>query len=108
MLRRFVRNYVPEPAVLEPRLTTVFDFYCTAEYDGALLFTNKTWDVHQECMTHVRRGCLSDPANVPLYKVKKVLSNGLTIWQCVRGTSQLEGFHPYQVSPPCLNLESLA
>ena len=68
------------------------------EYEGIMLYTNDTWNCHNDCLKHVRKGCLSDPLNVPLYEESKVLGNGLTVWESVRGTSQLEGFHAHQVS----------
>ena len=85
MLRKFVRTFVPQPHVLQDRLQQVFDIYSTIEYDGVLLFTNKTWEVHQDCLKHVERGCLSDPENLPLYEAAKKLGNGLTVWKCVKG-----------------------
>ena len=96
-LKKFVRRFIPAPALLEERIQSVFDLYSTMEYEGVLLFTNKTWVTYRDCLEHVRKGCLFDKENCPLYKKGKVLKNGLIVWKSLRGTSQLEGFHAYQV-----------
>ena len=59
---------------------------------GEPLFTQKTYDVHQATLKHINAGLFFDPADVdcPLYAEKTKLKNGLSVWRCARGTSQLE------------------
>ena len=60
---------------------------------GEPLFTPKTFDVHKATIKHINAGLFFDPIadpDCPLYTEKTRLKNGLRVWRCARGTSQLE------------------
>lgn len=85
------RRLIPDPFTLENRLQMVVTL-CANVIDfrsGETLFSQKTWHEYENLLHHVRSGCLSDPPGYNLYKQNQ---NKLI---CVRGTSQLEGFHSH-------------
>jgi hypothetical protein len=58
-----------------------------------LLFSRVTWEFHANAMHHIQTGCASDTSDVNYcYLVSSQAGTGKTTF-CVRGTSQLEGFH---------------
>jgi hypothetical protein len=42
---------------------------------------------------HVLNGCLSDLEHLQLYYLKGKDTNGLQLYRCIRGTSDVESFH---------------
>ena len=108
-LRRHCRMRIPEPYTLEKRVTAVMLAFRDVKDNRDLpLFTNQMlheWSLQRE---HIRRGCLSDPldAGGVLYRFTGYVHLGhkisdetkLSTWQSLRGSSQLEGLHPHQVS----------
>ena len=92
------RRVIHAPAIILERLKRIAEVYANIK-DAATnepLFSKRTWKKWKAFMKHVERGCLSDPdpSVVTLYHVlyyKK--SNGLPVYCCARGTSQLEGYH---------------
>jgi hypothetical protein len=68
---------------------------------GELFFAKATWEYNVNAMRHAKQGCLSDMPDIPYYYYLKVCEKKNKL-MCVRGTSQLEGFHVYlhRIVPP--------
>ena len=92
MLKR-IRRYIPPAEVLAERLNFVFDhFGSKLDYkSGKPLFDEAAWKEVRSLMKHVHRGCLSDPVGVGLYMPLGKDRNGLMVYHCSRGTSDVEG-----------------
>jgi len=91
-LRRFCRRDMNPKVTLIDNLNLIFKHFQELAGDEPL-FTQKTHDVHAATIEHINAGRFFDPTDLPLYAEKTVLKNGLRVWRCMRGTSQLEGFH---------------
>jgi hypothetical protein len=65
------------------------------EHFKDLLTANNTEEVQQQVLEHIRIGCLSDPDPkvVCLYRKVRKDQDGLWIYACSRGTSDVEGLH---------------
>ena len=93
---------IPPPTELEHRIECVSAVFNSSRYsDGGIpLFGKKMPQVFAQLLVHVRNGCLSDVANVPLYRKVRTVNyfnnpkHPLPIWASARGTSKNEGFHP--------------
>ena len=106
-VRKHCRTRVPHPSLLEKHVTAVMlAFRDVTDSNGVPLFSAtmlKEWQLQR---IHIRRGCLSDPVDVGgvLYRFTGNVQLGhskkpeakVATWQSLRGSSQLEGFHPHQ------------
>ena len=90
-----VRRHIPEPKTLEKNLRDLADTFATVPdaKTEAQLFTPKTWSVFTETIAHVRKGCLSDRADMNYYYTTGTTAEGFPIYKFTRGTSALEGYH---------------
>ena len=104
-VRRHCRTLIPPPAELEKRVQAVLKaFLFVKDSRGVRLYTPRMLYEWQLQRMHIRRGCLSDPGSVPLYRLVghehlggvKSSETKLCVWQSLRGSSELEGFHPHQ------------
>lgn len=93
---RDVPRKMPPPAVLEPRVQRVVDLCANVQDSrtGEIFFSKETWKVHNSVLKSIRLGYASDKPGVDYYYVTSTASGREIIW-CVRGTSQLEGFHKH-------------
>ena len=89
-LRRFCRRSINCASTLMRNLEAVVNKF--TNINGDHLLTDKTRQVHECTLGNINNGLFFDPPG-HLYSEKTKLKNGLTVWRCVRGTSQLEGFH---------------
>lgn len=81
---------------MHDKLFALFQEYSKPQYvdpshGNRHLFDDNTKREVAKLLIHAKRGCLSDPQNVPLYYEKGRDKDGLTLWRCVRGTSDVEG-----------------
>jgi len=91
-----VPRTIPVPAVLEERVQRVVDA-CANVKDaktGEVFFSKETWKVHQNFIKKIRAGIVSDKPGFDCCCTTTSASGKETLW-CVRGTSQLEGFHKH-------------
>ncbi len=105
-----VKRYIPAPEILLPWVSAVFQKY------GPLLdattkqplFNDAAWEVARRILENIRLGYYSDPPGVTLYRSSGYDSNGLALYQCLRGTNNVEGgvhqsiakrFGSYNASP---------
>ncbi|SJL13797.1 uncharacterized protein ARMOST_17245 [Armillaria ostoyae] len=107
---RRVRRYVPPPEILLPRVREVFQKFgpLLDATTGQPLFNNAAWDKAKNILENIRLGYYSDPPGVTLYRSDGYDSNGLQLYQCLRGTNNVEGgvhqniakrFGSYNASP---------
>jgi hypothetical protein len=92
-----IARQAPDPAVLEKNLCDAVNL-CANVRDartGEMFFSRETWKVHKQMLLHVRLGCLSDKPGINYYYTTSPGLSGKTVLWCVRGTSQLEGFHKH-------------
>lgn len=78
-MKTYVRRYIPQPDILIPLLRQLFDIYTASDdhgipkyrdpKSGKPLFSAENIDQFEQLMVHVKKGCLSDPPNIPLYFV---------------------------------------
>ena len=101
--RKLVRRRVPEADVLEDRLLRFIALYKDQrDPNGNSVLHERALSCIERQLLHVRRGCVSDPPDGAFVRdgVKRIRGNGLVLevarWRSLRGTSQLEGFHPLQ------------
>jgi hypothetical protein len=88
-----VKRVVPPPEVLLPRVTQVFKVYGPLQdaTTGLPLFNEASWDKARNILENIRMGYYSDPPNISLYIVQGRDSEGLTLYNCLRGTNNVEG-----------------
>ena len=69
-IKKHCRCNIPPPTELEHRIECVYAVFNSSRYsDGDIpLFGKKMPQVFAQLLVHVRNGCLSDVANVPLYR----------------------------------------
>lgn len=87
---------IPPPAILLERFDLV-----NGIYGGLLdkktkqpLLRPEAWDAVNRLRVHIKAGCLSDPHAVPLYfEAGRDSATGCSLYRCVRGTNDLEGYH---------------
>ncbi|KAJ7637248.1 hypothetical protein DFH06DRAFT_1433264, partial [Mycena polygramma] len=88
-----VRRYVPAPDTLESVLKKLFtthaDLACSKK--KIKLFDGDCCKAANAILSDVQKGWVSDPPGVALYNRLRTDEAGLTIWHCIRGTSDLEG-----------------
>jgi hypothetical protein len=87
-----IKRHVPAPEIVTPRIQRAVEL-CADIKDakrGEIFFAKATWEYYVNAMKHAKQGCLSDMPDIPYYYYLKVCGK-----MCVRGTSQLEGFHMY-------------
>lgn len=94
---KYCKRVIPPPAVLLDRMDKFEALYPNIRdaATGKPLFNEEAWKRWRALKEHVARGCLSDPdpSYVNLYYTIGTRKNGLPIYACSRGTSQLEGYH---------------
>ena len=103
--RKFVRRSIPGPAELERRMLRLLEAYeGMADGNGHLVLHEEAVKCFHEQPRHARKGCVSDPewgAFCP-DGPHTFRGDGDTVvvpkWRMLRGTSQLEGFHPMQAA----------
>ena len=125
-IRRHCKMVIPQPAELEQRVEAVMKaFLHVKDVNGVRLYTPRMLQEWLVQRVHIRRGCLSDPVSAGgvLYRQlssehlggSKAPQTKLNVWQSLRGSSQLEGFHPHQakwvtgtrVSPELFQAQSM-
>ena len=58
------------------------------------LLRAEAWEAAKRLRVHIKAGCLSDPPGVALYfEAGKDSATGCSLFRCVRGTIDLEGYH---------------
>ena len=90
-LNKECRRAVPDPKILEKRLTAVVVLFANVKdaKTGEKFFEKDAWEAYKSLLKHVRKGCLSDHPDINLYsKVDGKL-------KCARSTSNLEGYHSH-------------
>jgi len=93
---RDIPRRIPEPALLEERVQRVINT-CANVKDaktGEIFFSKETWKVHNNFLKKIRAGTVSDMPDFDYYYTTTNASGNQTLW-CIRGTSQLEGFHKH-------------
>lgn len=96
------RRYIPESNILVPLLEQLLETFTSTDENGiskfvdpvtlAPLFNVKAIQEFKKLIPHVKKGCLSDCIDIPLYyKLKVDSTSGLMMYRCVRGTSSIEG-----------------
>ena len=90
-----VRRVIPEPDILVPALREVLTKYKDVNPDPKtgrkLLDADAVKAFENLINTHAARGCLSDPPGVELYQEMRRDRDGLKVYRCLRGTSDIEG-----------------
>ena len=90
---RRVKHFVPPPEVLLPCVSEVFQTFGPLQdvTTNQPLFNTSSWDKARNILENVRMGYYSDPSGIPLYTIQGKDSDGLTLYNCLRGTSNVEG-----------------
>ena len=90
---RRVKRVVPPPEVLLPRVTQVFQTFGPLRdaTTSQPLFNESSWDKAHNILENVRMGYYSDPPGISLYIIQGQDSEGLTLYNCFCGTSNVEG-----------------
>lgn len=93
--RSRARFVVPAPALLQRRLTDVYDFFCDLvdPSTGRSFFINDHAKRMKHEMTYGARGNLSDIPGVEMYVKVGTFASGLARWICLWSSSDLEGYH---------------
>ena len=92
--RRRVRHIVRGPAVLEPVIVKLFDTYRDLPDDNDVpLFTITDRTKETGILSEIRSGAVSDPAGFAPYIILGHDCDGLVVYRCFRGSSDLEGLH---------------
>ena len=75
-MKKHCRCNIPPPTELEHRIECVYAVFNSSRYsDGDIpLFGKKMPQVFAQLLVHVRNGCLSDVANVPLYRKVRTIN----------------------------------
>ena len=86
-------RYVPPPSVLVPAIQHVFSTFGNAldAKTGQPLFNRKAWKKANAVLDLAREGYLSDIQGVMLYEKAGIDQYGLQKYNCLRGTSKVEG-----------------
>jgi hypothetical protein len=81
--------------VLEERFNSVLDLFkqMDSRSSDPPIITPEFQKAFDNCMVHVRKGCLSDIPGVAYYYKRGEDTNGLTLYHCKRGTSKVESVH---------------
>ena len=103
--RKFVRRSIPGPAELERRMLRLLEAYeGMADGNGHLVLHEEAVKCFHEQLRHARKGCVSDPEWGAFCPDGSHAFRGdgdavvVPKWRMLRGTSQLEGFHPMQAA----------
>lgn len=90
-----VRRIIPAKEELRRRLVAVRDRYLLGDFTDPttnLPTLNKEAQLEfEKLLKHVDLDCLSDPPDCALYFIKGKDKDGLNMYRCVRGTSDIEG-----------------
>jgi hypothetical protein len=72
------RRMVPDGAKLLERFDRVNTLFARIlDQDGKSLFTEKVWDAVRKLKVHMKKGCFSDIAGIPLYHRLRPTQSGL-------------------------------
>jgi hypothetical protein len=87
------RRAIPSADIVAERVNKVVMVFHKLD---KTFITKKVLEAHENCMKHLRKGCLSDCPDVPLY-FEKTQGEQATFqsYKVARGTNKLEGFHYY-------------
>ncbi|KIK53592.1 hypothetical protein GYMLUDRAFT_250294 [Collybiopsis luxurians FD-317 M1] len=88
------KRVIPPPEQLYPLVAKVFNIYGSLKdaKSGAPLFNKAAWGVAQQVLELIRKGFLSDPLDIALYKLLFYeRKTGLPIYRCLQGTNFTEG-----------------
>ena len=92
-IKRRVRRTIPDERNLNNRVQKVIDTYkghiCAKSNE--VLIPNDAMKRIEECMKHVKNGCLSDPDDIQLYYELGKDKDGLMKYRSIRGTCSNEG-----------------
>jgi hypothetical protein len=91
-----VRRELYSPEELEENLTSLQEEFTQSQYcdtNGIPLLNQKSIEQFTNLLKHVRKGCLTDPKGLKLYYAIGKDELGLTLYRCIRGTSDVESFH---------------
>lgn len=92
---KYCKRVVPPPSILLDRMEKFEALYphIPDAATGKALFSREGGKRWKSLKEHVAKGCLSDPdpSTVNLYYTIGTRKNGLPVYACSRGTSQLKG-----------------
>ena len=91
-----VPRTIPSPKLLEERVQRVVNTCANIRDSGTgeVFFSKETWKVHNNFILKIRAGTVSDKPGFDYYYTTTNSAGKQTLW-CIRGTSQLEGFHKH-------------
>jgi hypothetical protein len=91
-----IERVIPKPDILLGRVKSAILFVANIRCakSGEPLFSKESWKLYFDFVRHIKRGCVSDMPNFDYYYYTTSMS-GKQKLNCVRGTSQLEGFHKH-------------
>jgi hypothetical protein len=93
-----VRRTIPQPDVLMLRIQKVIEKFKSPTFNHSVhgsLIKPETEKQVKNLLLHIRKGCLSDPVNLSLYRKRGYDSNGLQLYKCLRGTNTVELWHQF-------------
>jgi hypothetical protein len=95
--RKLARYVCPAPQVIVEKLLSLAFFWSgvVVPETGQAFFTSNWKQLFKKEVAYVQAGYLSDPPNLPMYRVRKTCSCGcgFIFYSSIRGTSALEGYH---------------
>jgi Arc/MetJ-type ribon-helix-helix transcriptional regulator len=91
-----IERVIPKPDILLRRVKSAILFVANIRCAklGEPLFSKESWKLYFDFVRHIKYGCVSDMPNFDYYYYTTSRS-GKQKLNCVRGTSQLEGFHTH-------------
>jgi hypothetical protein len=88
-----IRRSIPSADIVAARVDAVVGLFRAID---SHFITDEVLKVHQSCLRHLQKGCLSDHENVDLYfQIAPPTATTFQKLKCCRGTSQQEGFHRF-------------
>lgn len=86
-------RFVPEPSVLVPAISQVFQTYGNAidAKTSQPLFSKAAWQKANAVLDLAKEGYLSDIKGLRMYEKSGIDRFGLQKWKCLRGTNKVEG-----------------
>jgi hypothetical protein len=88
-----VRRRIQDPIFLYPAVKRVFDVHANVLDDKTKrpLFNDKAMEVAKNVLEMISKGYISDPFDVSLYRKVRTDADGLSVYDCARGTNGLDG-----------------
>ena len=87
-----VKWFVPPPETLAAYVLEVLQKFGPLQDAKTRqpLFNNASWEAAQTVLKNIQQGYYSDPPQFQLYSIRGKDTDRLTLYQCVRGTSELD------------------